>query len=716
LTVPGSRKSLRSRSPEQVARTRWLHIAALSALVLVVFASSLAGSFVWTDHEDIIKGAYRVDSMADLQAVLTSSREAYRLREEGVAVDPTVGSWQPLAALSYSISWAIWGQCAFCFHLENILLHLLTVIGLYALGRHLLSQRRHGARIAAWTAAIFAVHPATISSVAWIGGRPYLLAGLLVVWSLVLFTRLQATTNAHRQHLNRWLLASGFTALAAFATHESTWMLPAMALLVSVFESRERGRHFLTGIAPVRYRGMLVVLGVLVLVIAYRALVIGGLSPAGQYPSANLLDNVGTALRHFWYLVESTLLPGEPVVSDAWRITTGWTSTEVAALLGVLVATVALAIGLRMNHPSAFGVAWFIVWILPTVGVVPSNYYHNPHGLYLASWGLVFALSYAIFIAWRPLGRQLLPGSEVVVYAPIILVLGFVTALSNARWWDGVGLFESEIAHDPHYIEGRLRLADAALQSGDPERALTHVLAAIESSQAENYTGYWSPRDGYFLLGRAQSDMALHHDAVSSFRTALEHRPDDAELHHHLGQALLATGDYAQAQAELEKALQLRPAHAPAEADLGVALARQERYTEAYPRLATALDAGLGTPMRHSAMALAMIDAGQLEAAATQLEAALTGKENADDRARLAWVKWRLGRTDAAFDDLSMALQMDEGMTPVLKWVQEQMMSSGPDGEATDPAPSPGTTDEAAPAVNSSGPAEAGPKSAGGNA
>jgi tetratricopeptide (TPR) repeat protein len=314
---------------------------------------------------------------------------------------------------------------------------------------------------------------------------------------------------------------------------------------------------------------------------------------------------------------------------------------------------------------------------MPGAGFLPTEYYHNSHILYLASWGLALAVAYALFMLWRPLGRQLMPGSEAVVYVPLILLLAVITAFSNARWWEEKGLFEAEIAHDPHYIEGRLRLAARALESVEADIALNHVLTAIDASHDEGYTGHWSPRDGYLLLGRSQFEMGLVEESLGSFRTALEHRPGDTEVQYRLGLALLETDDLAAAERHLRQVLQQQPNHPEAAAELGVMLANAQRFDEAEPLLAAALRKDLGNPRRHRAMAQVLIDAGDLPGAAEQLEAALVGREDTDDRARLAWVAWQLGQTDKAYRDLNMAMQMEEDMTPYLEWVQQQILSGG---------------------------------------
>lgn len=676
----------RSRqTPEQIARTRQRHIVLLSLLVVLVFASTLGGGFIWTDREDILQGEHRLQSMADVPAALSQSREAYRSRHDGGLDDPASGTWQPLTLLSNSLSWGLWGDCSSCFHAENLLLHLIVVIGLYALGRHVLSQRRHGQRIAAWGAAVYAIHPATVTSVAWIGGRPYLLAAALGVWSLVIFTRLQATTKSHHGHVNRWLIMMCITALGAMLAHESAYLLPLLALLVAGYESKERGRSSVSGIAPRRLLALGLLLATLLLLVLYRHIALGGLAFSADFPTDSVLSNSGTALRHFWYLVQEVLLPSEPAISDAWPISQGWGATEVAAFLAALLAIVAILIGLKLGHPAAFGGAWLVLWLIPGVGVLPSEHYHNSQTLYLAAWGPALLVAYGLFWAWRPVGRQLLPGSEAVVFVPLLLVLGVITAFSNARWWDHDRLFQSEIAHDPHYMEGRVELAKSALERDDPGSAMNHALAAIEASQDKAFTGYWSVRDTYYLLGRAQWSLGMHTEAAGNFATALEQRPNDAELYYWRGISRRALQDEAGAESDLRRALELKQPFLEAEAELGVLLVGQERYVEAYPLLNRALEQGPGSAEQHAALARVLIDAGTLEDAAEQLEKALALREDAVERARLAWVSWRLGRERKARQDLNMALQLEEETSEYVEWVRTQL-DTGPadDRPATD--------------------------------
>ena len=246
------------------------------------------------------------------------------------------------------------------------------------------------------------------------------------------------------------------------------------------------------------------------------------------------------------------------------------------------------------------------------------------------------------------------------------------------RWWDHSRLFESEIASDPHYMEGRLELAKAAVEKGDASVALNHSLAAIDASRDKQYTGYWSARDAFFVLGRAQLGLGMKHDAVGSFGAALDARPGDARVLYWAGVAQIALEDYAAAENHLRQALAAVPAFPEAQAELGVALAGQGRFAEAEPLLQQAIERGMGSSTRHAALALALIDADRLVEATEQLEASLALHEDADERARLAWVRWRLGHSDKAQSDLNMALLMEETNSPYVDWVRTQLQQPAP--------------------------------------
>lgn len=668
------KRQLAKETPQQIARTRKRHLWMLVVFAIAVYLSAVPGDFVWTDREDILQGQHRITNLSDIKHAITLPREQYRARYDGITESLNYGTWQPVAILSNSVSWQLWGKCSKCWHAENILLHVLIVVGLYLLGRHILSQARHGNTIAFWAALIFAVHPAGVNNVAWIGGRPELLAYAFGLWALLAFTQMQPTTKAYRNHHLRWHLAVLLLSPLAMLAHEVAYLLPLAALLIASFGAKQQSRGAFRGISPMRWEGILVFTAILIGILIYRKLFVGGLNFAGDYPTERFFDNLGTGLRHLWYFIEQTLLPSEPLVSDAWALSTGWGAAEVAALLGTLLLFVGVLLGFRLGHPAAFGLAWFLLWILPGSGLFPDERYHNDLHLYVAAWGLLLIIAYALFRAWRPIGRQLVPGAEAIMFGPIIIVLIAVTGLSNARWWHQGSLFEAEIANDPLYIEGRLELAESALRNRRPADALNHLFNALESTEQKTHTGYWDPVATYRLMGRVQISMALYRDAERSLKKALDARKHSAVSWHLLGITQLEQGEYQEALESIQNALLISDANPDIEADEGVAFVHLQRSQLGRKHLEKAFERGARSNyQRHLAMSLALMETGEFDAARTHIQKALLRRDTATAHAAMAWALWNSNDHGQAEQELEAAAKLMKGESAYFDWVDKKI-------------------------------------------
>ncbi len=630
--MPSTTRPARRHSVKSVARTRNRHILLLLLISLLTYISALPGEMVWSDREDLLRGEYRIQNQQDIVQALSLHGKAYRTRNDGIPDSAREGSWQPLVIISNSIDWLLWADCTFCSHLENLLLHMLVVVGLYALARNLLSQRRRGNAVAFWSAMLFAVHPAGVSSVAWIGGRPVLLASMLAIWSLVMFSRLPATTRTYGHHRSLWLIGFALTSSLAMLSQESAFLLPLAAILVTGLDSNERGRAFFTGASPIRHLGIAISCGVLISILLYRYKVLGNLQMAGSHPTDSMLDNIGTLLRHVWYFIGQTLLPGEPIVSDAWLISDGWAAAEITALLGLILLIAAITLGIIKRHPAAYGGAWFLLWISPGIGLFPSERYHSDQSLYLANWGLIFAIVFVLSKAWRPIDRQLVKGSVILLFTPILLILITISSLSNARWWNHSALFEGEVNNDPYYIEGRIELGKQALADGEAATALNHLVNAIKDNQGEIYTAYFPESPAYRLLGQAQLKLGLYSEAQVSFESAMEKNPASFINAHLLARSKLLQQDYELAAKDLRQAVQRHPENLPVRADLGAALIGLEQWSEGRKYLQPAIEAGLGDFMLHKSLARALIAGNEYAAAATQLDLALQARSRENSR------------------------------------------------------------------------------------
>lgn len=696
----------RRQDPAQVDRTRRIHIAILLFAALWAYVTALSGGFIWDDDRDLLQGGQRLLSSEDLGRFLHLSNEQYRLRLDGGIPADATGAWQPAVILNYTLSWALFGDCAPCHHLENLLWHALVVVGLYALGRHLLNLRRHSKTVAFWAALGFAVHPLGVSSVAWIGARPVLLSTALAVWCLVLLTRLPATSKSHRQHINRWLLGIGATLLLALGAEERGYLIPLAALLIAWFETRERGRKGLRGISRQRRMALAGVIVMVAAAIVYRSFHFGFPGLDGGYPSADWSNNLGTAVRLFWAQMMAVIVPSEPIVSDAFPITKVWGGAEFASLLGILLVLAATVYGLKRRHPLSFGVMWYLIWSLPGMGLLPQQRYYDETSLYPAYWGLMLGLAYVLFRLWRPLGRQMIRGSESIVFGPIVLLLLILTASSNVRWHSDSTLFESEINNDPQYREGRVMLAKAALHRGQPESALKNAMVVEASRKDQTFTGFIPEYQHQMLLGRAQLALGMADAARLSFAQAVAINPVSARARLGLANSNLALGELARAKASLRTAQAIWPQHP----DVQVALARirlaEQSYQEARTLLRQAMNGGRRDPEVRTTLAQALFGLELYEEAARELGRASADRDRPEIRAHLAWAFWKLQRHAEARAELrGIDRSRLTRILPTAQWLELSAGLDLPETSAAEAAVNSRARPEPAPAGESVEPA-----------
>ncbi|HEV8000324.1 MAG TPA: hypothetical protein VGP63_10620 [Planctomycetaceae bacterium] len=145
---------------------------ALAALVLFVFLPTVGYGFVnWDDPWYVLDNP-----------LITSWRPA-NLWE--IATKPAVRNYAPLTMFGYLVQHSLWGTWAGGYHLVNVLFHAINAVLVYVLLRQLTASR-----FIAWmTAALFAVHPVQIETVAWISSFKGLLSGTFVLASLICWLR-----------------------------------------------------------------------------------------------------------------------------------------------------------------------------------------------------------------------------------------------------------------------------------------------------------------------------------------------------------------------------------------------------------------------------------------------------------------------------------------------------------------------------------------------
>ncbi len=581
--------------------TRHARRAVVLASLLLLAAAALwpvtRAGFVFDDRGYILANEslrYGLSAGA-LRSYLLSAREA---------------NWHPLTWISHAIDVQLFGLNPVPPHAANLLLHLANVALLF------LFLERSTAALwpSAAAAALFAIHPLRVESVAWISQRKDLLAGLFLLLTLHAHLRW-----ARRPGAGRFLVAPTLFALGLMAK-QTLVTLPLMLLILDWWPLGRWG----AGAAPSsRSRWLPLVektpLFLLALgggVLAFWAQSSGGaLRSAASYPFA--LRAANAVVSYAGYLGK-TVWPANLSVFYPFPVAISLPKAAAAVLL--LAGITAAAWRLRPIVPAATaGWFWFIITLLPLAGLIQigdqamaDRYTYLPHiGLFMGTaWLLAAATRHP------PMGRA----AAAAVVAAIVLFAG--ATHRQARFWrDEFSLFSQALRADPGNALADFTLGYLLDTEGRHAEAEAHYRAAIRSRPGYaaahgNLAGLLRERgaldeaeDHYrealrinassapslYGLGVLRADRGRWEEAIGFYREALRIRPEYPQALNNTGVALTKLGRLIEAESFYRQALKIQPDHVLANYNLGSVLAAAGRPEEAKRFLAAALavDPGL---------------------------------------------------------------------------------------------------------------------------
>jgi Flp pilus assembly protein TadD len=433
-------------------------------------------------------------------------------------------------------------------------------------------------------AALFAVHPLHVESVAWIAERKDVLSTLfwmLTMWAYVAYVR--------RPGRKRYVLVVALFGLGLMAKPMLV-TLPFVLLLLDVWPLKRielagaRGG----GLAAFREQGaalrQLVREKLPLFVLAAMSSVVtllvqkhaGALAGLASEPLSLRLTNAAAAYlaytgKMFWPVRLAAFYP------------LGKSIPVLQASLGclLLAGVTLLAIRIRRRCPYVLvGWLWYVGTLIPVIGLVQvgeqsmaDRYTYVPLiGLFLiAAWGAP-----ELATGWR-YGRRALPAAAVCV------TLAFAAAArAQVRYWSGdAALWRHALNVTTDNDRAHFYLGSALLAQGKLDEAIQHYSEALRLKP--QFVEAWNN------LGLALMMQGKLDEAVPCFAEALRLKPDNATAHKNLGALRLRQGRLDEAARHLAEAVRLRPNDAEAHYDLGVALMSQEKFDEAVQQFTAAL-------------------------------------------------------------------------------------------------------------------------------
>jgi len=570
-----------------VSRLRTVLLAiGVAALTIGALYPSLDGQFLnWDDQKNLVTNeAYRGLGPSQLRWMATTT---------------LMGHWIPLTWVTLGLNYVVGGMAPWGYHAGNLLLHAGSAVVFFAVARRLLAARAGAERTAAkveWgaaaAAAVFAVHPLRVESVAWATERRDVLSGLwflLAVWGY-----LKAVEQGRQGRLDgRWRAMSLGLFAAALLSKASTMMLPAALLVLDIYPLRRQGMGWAALVREKLGYLALAGAGAVVALVAVRqgALVTG----YGEYGlGARAVMTVYSLFFYPWKFVWPVDL--SPMYELPARIEP-LAGKFMVPLVAVPVITVVL-IALRRRWPGGLA-AWgySALLVLPVSGAVHAGY-QLAHDRYSYLSGMGFALLVGGVVVGvvgagaRGAVRPWVTATALGTVGLVVVGLGAGTWRQSRVWHDSETLWRWAASADPACALCRNNLGEAL------------VLAHSDSI-------------GYIRL------------AESHFRYAISQRPQQPDAYHNLGAVLAMQSRYDEAETALETYLKLSPpGNAEPPARLGLLHVDQGRYADAIPLLRRALALDPRFPLvRHDLILALGKRADELQKRGEKQEAAALRRE-----------------------------------------------------------------------------------------
>jgi Flp pilus assembly protein TadD len=575
---------------------------ALAGAILLVYAQTLGFDFAKVDD------TCYVTANSHVLSGLTPANVAWAFRSFECS------NWHPVTWISLMTDAAIGGGKPRTFHATNVALHTINTLLLF----HLLAAATRSTAKSALVAALFAIHPLHVESVAWVTERKDLLSTLF--WLLAIAAYL---AYARWPTWGRYALVIVAFVLGALSK-PMVVTLPLTLLLLDVWPLGRLGR-----LPPAAFRGWTPIVEKIPLLVVSAASCVVTLLAQGPVVASltaiPLADRLATAVvAYATYAVKSIWPVGLSIhyvfatPIPAWRV-----ATSAIALAGASW----LAFACRARRPYiTVGWLWYVVTLVPVIGLVQvgeqsiaDRYTYVPLiGLFIAVvWGVADVIATLVPSAASKRGA-------IAVVAGLALA-GFAARAHDQTktWRDPFELFRHAVAVNDKNSLALIGLGQELAARGRDVEAIERYHAALNLRPGATFAR-WRLAESLERIGKLS-------EASEQFRELLRIDPGDAQAGRALGILLIQQENLEEAAAVLERARSSHPEDARIHATLGLALTRLQRLEDAERSFDEALRIDPGNVIAHNGIAVVLGRMGRTDEAIAHLERALAADPNLPD-------------------------------------------------------------------------------------
>ena len=573
----------------------------LVGIVGIVFGQTVRHDFINYDDGAYVKGNVHVLSglnWPDVKWAFTTGHTGYA---------------HPVTWLTHQLDCQLYGTWAGGHHLTSVVIHSANSILLFLL----LWRMTSALWPSAFVAALFAIHPLHVESVAWVAERKDVLSGLFFFLTLHAYV-----AYAAKPQLGRYLLTLGLFVLGILSKPMLV-TVPCLLLLLDYWPLRRMTLSASEHDPASRFSlGRLVLEKVPFAVIAagwsLLTFVIGKeYGVVAEETHFGITRRVANALVSYIIYVWNTFWPRDLALFYPYPETLPSGAVLFSGICLVLISIFCL-VKIRSSPYLAVGWFWYLGMLVPVIGFIQvGGQARADRYTYLPQIGLFLLVTWS---ATKLLAR-LRRGQEALAVMGLLVIIGLMAcSYVQASYWQ------------------------------NSETVWNHALGVTVGNHI-----------AYNNLGNVMIDKSQLDDAIYNFRKATEISPDYCEAQSNLGKALMLKGRSDEAVLHFRKALDICKDRSDVYNDLGHALARQGNWVEAITAYRAAIRTGPQHPNAHdnNNLGIALAKVGQTDEAIEQFQEALRIEgDYREAHCNLALVLVQVGRRDEAIAHLREALRL----------------------------------------------------------
>ena len=508
---------------------------ALAALSWLVFGQTLWHDFVNYDDPRYVYENTNITEGLSISGIVWAFTHIHSM------------NWHPLTTISHMLDCQLYGLKAGWHHCTNVLLHSIAVMLLFV-G---LLQMTGAFWRSAFVAAVFAIHPLRVESVAWIAERKDVLSGVFFMLTLLAYLYYVRLPRTGRYLMVVFVFACGLMSKPMLVT------LPFVLLLLDYWPlDRIRGQVSKRVLEKIPLIALSAVSSIATLVAQKGAVGYTEELPVFERFNNAVLSYVLYIWQMLWPVNLAVFYPHPENRLPLWQISSSFL---------LLICVTAVAIALRKKRPYLItGWLWYLGTLVPVIGLVQVGWQGRADRYtYLPQIGLYIAVTWALTdltTSWRH--------RRTILSAAALLTIGLLSWgawVQTSYWRDSETLFKHALAVTTNNDVAENNLGIVFLQKGQLDEAISLLKSAVDL-RPDNSPAHEN-------LAKALLQKGQVADALVHYRKLLELQPDNMEVHNIVGTVLVQQGQIREGVEEWQKVLEIQPDNGNALNNLGWVLA-----------------------------------------------------------------------------------------------------------------------------------------------